>query len=100
VLVNNAGVGGNGVNMTSVAGRFASPAQAPYVASKRAFEGVSEELAHELAPFGIPVAIIEPGVMTKSAIFAKYTDFGGGGITRCRLTGGAIVIGLRGRQIR
>jgi NAD(P)-dependent dehydrogenase (short-subunit alcohol dehydrogenase family) len=116
VLVNNAGVGGNGVveeapieryadvinvnlfgalrclkavlpgmrrrrsgtivNITSVAGRFASPAQAPYVASKWALEGVSEELAHELAAFGIRVAIIEPGV-TKSAIFAKNTDFGG-----------------------
>jgi NAD(P)-dependent dehydrogenase (short-subunit alcohol dehydrogenase family) len=116
VLVNNAGIGGNGVveetpieryaevmnvnvfgalrclkvvlpgmrqrrsgtivNITSVAGRFASPAQAPYVASKWAFEGLTEELAHELARFGIRVAIIEPGV-TKSAIFAKNTDFGG-----------------------
>lgn len=113
VLVNNAGVGGNGVveestiksyaeamnvnlygalrclkvvlpgmrarrrgtvvNITSVVGRFAAPAQAPYVASKWALEGASEQLAHELAPFGIRVAIIEPGV-TKSAIFAKNTD--------------------------
>ena len=61
------------VNITSVAGRFASPAQAPYVASKWAFEGLSEELALELAPFGIRVVIIEPGV-TKSAIFAKNVD--------------------------
>ncbi len=116
VLVNNAGVGGNGVveeapidryaevmnvnlfgalrclkavlpgmrqrrsgtivNITSVAGRYASPAQAPYVASKWAFEGISEELAHELAPLAIRVAIIEPGV-TRSAIFAKNTDSGG-----------------------
>jgi NAD(P)-dependent dehydrogenase (short-subunit alcohol dehydrogenase family) len=110
VLVNNAGIGGNGVveeapidlyadvmnvnvygairclkavlpgmrerrrgaivNITSVTGRFASQVQAPYVASKWAFEGLSEELAHELSPFGIRVAIIEPGI-TKSAIFAK-----------------------------
>jgi NAD(P)-dependent dehydrogenase (short-subunit alcohol dehydrogenase family) len=61
------------VNITSVAGRFGSPAQAPYVASKWAFEGLTEELAIELAEFGIRVAIVEPGV-TKSAIFAKNVD--------------------------
>ncbi|MBI5088386.1 MAG: SDR family oxidoreductase [Actinobacteria bacterium] len=64
---------GSIVNITSVTGRLAAIAQSPYVASKWAFEGVSEELAHELAPFGIRVAIIEPGV-TKSAIFAKNVD--------------------------
>jgi NAD(P)-dependent dehydrogenase (short-subunit alcohol dehydrogenase family) len=112
-LVNNAGVGGNGVveetppslyldvmnvnlcgavrciqavlpqmrdrgsgtivNVTSVTGRIAAIAQQPYVASKWAFEGLSEGLAQELAPFGIRVAIVEPGV-TKSAIFAKSID--------------------------
>jgi NAD(P)-dependent dehydrogenase (short-subunit alcohol dehydrogenase family) len=112
-LVNNAGVGGNGVveettaerflevldvdlcgaircaqavlpqmrergsgtivNVTSVAGRLAAVAQAPYVAAKWALEGVSEQLAHEVAAFGIRVAIIEPGV-TKSSIFGKNTD--------------------------
>ncbi len=61
------------VNITSVAGRIAALAQSPYVASKWAFEGLSEGLAQELAPFGIRVAIIEPGV-TKSAIFAKNID--------------------------
>ena len=61
------------VNVTSIIGRFAHIAQAPYVAAKWAFEGVSEELAQEVAPFGIRVAIIEPGV-TKSAIFAKNVD--------------------------
>jgi NAD(P)-dependent dehydrogenase (short-subunit alcohol dehydrogenase family) len=61
------------VNVTSIAGRIAALGQAPYVASKWAFEGLSESLAQELAPFGIRVAIIEPGV-TKSAIFAKNVD--------------------------
>ncbi len=61
------------VNVTSVAGRIAAVAQAPYVASKWALEGVTEQMAQELAPFGIRVAIIEPGV-TKSAIFAKNID--------------------------
>ena len=61
------------VNITSVAGRIAALAQSPYVASKWAFEGVSEGMAQELAPFGVRVVIIEPGV-TKSAIFAKNID--------------------------
>ncbi len=61
------------VNITSITGRIAALAQSPYVASKWAFEGMSEGLAQELAPFGIRVAIIEPGV-TKSAIFAKNID--------------------------
>ena len=61
------------VNITSIAGRMAALAQSPYVASKWAFEGLSEGLAQELAPFGVRVVIIEPGV-TKSAIFAKNID--------------------------
>jgi NAD(P)-dependent dehydrogenase (short-subunit alcohol dehydrogenase family) len=61
------------VNVSSVVGRVAALAQTPYVASKWALEGMSEGLAQELAPFGIRVAIIEPGV-TKSAIFAKNLE--------------------------
>lgn len=61
------------VNVSSVVGQFAALAQAPYVASKWALEAMSEELAQELAPFAIRVAIIEPGI-TKSAIFAKNVD--------------------------
>lgn len=61
------------VNVSSVVGRVAAIAQQPYVTSKWALEGMSEGLAQELAPFGVRVAIIEPGI-TKSAIFAKNTD--------------------------
>lgn len=61
------------VNITSIAGRVAALAQSPYVTSKWALEGLSEGLAQELAPFGIRVVVIEPGV-TKSAIFAKNVD--------------------------
>ncbi|MFN3256527.1 MAG: SDR family oxidoreductase [Ilumatobacter sp.] len=64
---------GSIVNITSVAGRIAALAQSPYVASKWALEGLSEGLAQELAPFGIRVVIVEPGV-TKSSIFAKNID--------------------------
>lgn len=61
------------VNVTSVVGRIAALAQSPYVTSKWALEGFSEELAQEVAPFGVRVAIVEPGV-TKSAIFAKNLE--------------------------
>ena len=61
------------VNITSVAGRLAAIAQAPYVAAKWALEGVAEQLAMEVAPFGVRVAIVEPGV-TKSSIFGKNID--------------------------
>jgi NAD(P)-dependent dehydrogenase (short-subunit alcohol dehydrogenase family) len=61
------------VNITSVVGRIAALAQSPYVTSKWALEGFSEEMAQEVAPFGIRIAIVEPGV-TKSAIFAKNID--------------------------
>ena len=61
------------VNVSSVVGRVAAIAQQPYVASKWALEGMSEGLAQEVAPFGIRVAIVEPGI-TRSAIFAKNVD--------------------------
>lgn len=61
------------VNVTSIAGRIAAIAQAPYVGAKWALEGISEQLAIEVAPFGVRVAIIEPGV-TRSSIFGKNVD--------------------------
>src|SRR5690606_7215710 len=61
------------VNVTSVAGRIGAIAQAPYVAPKRAPESPSEPLSVEVAPFGIQVANLEPGV-TKSSVFGKNTD--------------------------
>ena len=64
---------GSIVNVTSVVGRLAALAQSPYVTSKWALEGLSEQLAQEVAPFGVRVVIIEPGV-TKSAIFAKNLE--------------------------
>jgi NAD(P)-dependent dehydrogenase (short-subunit alcohol dehydrogenase family) len=113
VLVNNAGIGGNGVteettpeqyfdsfnvnvvgvvrctqqvlpqmratksgtiiNISSIVGRIAAVAQSPYVTSKWALEGLTEGLAHEVAPFGIRVVMIEPGI-TKSSIFMKNLD--------------------------
>jgi NAD(P)-dependent dehydrogenase (short-subunit alcohol dehydrogenase family) len=61
------------VNVSSVVGKITAIAQSPYYVSKWAVEGMSEGLAQELAPFGIRVAIIEPGV-TRSSIFGKNID--------------------------
>jgi len=113
VLINNAGIGGNGVceetpideymdvmnvnlygvirgvqavlphmrergsgciiNVSSIAGVIAALAQSSYVVSKWALEGLTEGLAQELAPHGIRVVMIEPGIV-KTAIMAKNPD--------------------------
>jgi NAD(P)-dependent dehydrogenase (short-subunit alcohol dehydrogenase family) len=56
------------VNVTSIAGRVATPNQIAYSASKHALGAASEALAHEVAAFAVRVAIIEPGVI-QTAIF-------------------------------
>jgi NAD(P)-dependent dehydrogenase (short-subunit alcohol dehydrogenase family) len=49
------------INISSVAGRVGLPLYSGYVSTKFALEGLSESMAYELQPFGIKVAIIEPG---------------------------------------
>ncbi|HEC08683.1 MAG TPA: SDR family oxidoreductase [Acidimicrobiales bacterium] len=61
---------GHVVNVSSVAGRIAAIGQSVYSSSKWAVESLSEGLAQELAPHGIGVSIIEPGV-TRTAILPK-----------------------------
>ncbi len=49
------------VNVGSMAGRIPLPFQGLYSASKAAIAALSEAMAAELRPFGIRVALVEPG---------------------------------------
>jgi NAD(P)-dependent dehydrogenase (short-subunit alcohol dehydrogenase family) len=55
--------GGVIVNIASIAGRVTTPFQSVYHASKWAVEGFSESLCYELAPLGIRMKVVEPGVV-------------------------------------
>ncbi len=57
------------LNIGSVVGLIPGPFGAYYTASKHAIEGYSESLDHEVRPFGIRVAVIEPWA-TKTSIEA------------------------------
>jgi NAD(P)-dependent dehydrogenase (short-subunit alcohol dehydrogenase family) len=49
------------VFIASIGGRVASPFMSPYNTSKFAIEALGESLRHELRPWGIDVAVVEPG---------------------------------------
>lgn len=57
------------VNVSSVGGRMTFPLGSLYHGSKFAVEGLSEALVYELAPLGIRVKLVEPGMID--------TDFAG-----------------------
>jgi short-subunit dehydrogenase len=63
------------INMSSVGAVFPIPYQSMYVASKAAIEGMTGSLRNELRPFGIKVAMVEPGDtktgFTASRVFVK-----------------------------
>lgn len=61
------------INVSSVSGRIGLPGYAPYSASKHAVEGFSEALRLELLPYGIRVALVEPGSY-QTAIWQKGFD--------------------------
>lgn len=50
-------------NMSSIGGKVAVPLLAAYAASKFGLEGFSDSLRRELRPWGIHVAVIEPGTI-------------------------------------
>lgn len=49
------------VNVSSTAGRFATPGRGVYAASKFALEAMSDALRAEVADYGIDVAVVAPG---------------------------------------
>lgn len=61
------------VNVTSSATLASFPLAAAYTGSKTAIQGFTRSLAHELAPLGISVKLVEPGYGPTTA-FAQNTD--------------------------
>jgi short-subunit dehydrogenase len=67
------------INISSIAGRVASPCLGAYNTSKWALEAFSESLYYELGLFGISVVLVEPGsyptnIFTQNAHYAKNFD--------------------------
>ncbi len=71
----------------SIAGRRAAPGSSAYNASKFALEGWAEALRHELAPLGVTVVLVEPG-LTRTAFHSS------------RLRGAAVGRGVYGAITR
>lgn len=61
------------IHVTSVLGRVTLPYLAPYCSSKHALESIAEAFRMELAPFGIDVAVIEPGVFNTPIFTKRFT---------------------------
>ncbi|HEX3292331.1 MAG TPA: SDR family oxidoreductase [Solirubrobacterales bacterium] len=61
------------VFIASIGGRVASPFMSPYNTSKFAIEALGESLRHELHPWGIDVAVVEPGSID-TQIWSKGND--------------------------
>lgn len=60
------------INISSGLGRFSAPFMTVYNSAKFAIEGLSEGLHYEVRPFGVDVAIIQPGAFP-TEIFGKST---------------------------
>ena len=64
---------GSIVNISSIAGLDGEPAQYEYAASKAAVAGATRHLARELAPYGIRVNAVAPG-MVETEMGAKIEE--------------------------
>src|SRR6056297_1064212 len=75
------------INTSSIAGRVSVPFFGTYCATKHALEAYSQSLRYEVAPFGVDVALVEPGPFgtnllagsqppAHDAVRASYGDLG------------------------
>jgi NAD(P)-dependent dehydrogenase (short-subunit alcohol dehydrogenase family) len=62
------GTGGHVVNVSSILGIYPAPGVSAYVASKFAVRGLSQSLRAELAPHGIGVTAICPGMIATAIV--------------------------------
>lgn len=61
------------MQVSSVVGRVSGPLVGIYSASKHALDAYSEALRIELAPFGVPVTIVEPGAVESAFASNRHT---------------------------
>jgi len=66
---------GRVVMIGSIGGRTSLPFMGPYNAAKAGIDGFASSLRQELAPFGVHVALVEPGAI-KTRIWQKGIDAG------------------------
>lgn len=65
------------VNLSSVAGFVAGGSTAGYVASKGAVRSLTQVMARDLAPFGVRVNAVAPGIMMSEMAVAQLNRPGG-----------------------
>jgi NAD(P)-dependent dehydrogenase (short-subunit alcohol dehydrogenase family) len=73
------------VNVSSIGGEISLPLGAWYYASKHALEGYSDSLRMEVAPFGVNVVIIQPGIIRtefEDRTAAQLREYSGRGAYR------------------
>ncbi len=76
------------INTSSLVGRISPPFFGTYTATKHALEGYSQALRYEVSPFGVDIAIVEPGPFgtgllgggkppTREEVLSTYGDLAG-----------------------
>lgn len=58
------------INTSSLAGRVSPPFFGTYCATKHALEAYSQSLRYEVAPFGVDIALVEPGPFPSNLLAA------------------------------